>query len=204
MTYLAFALLFAAAEPLRLPPVDACAADASFSAYRTELRAAIAAKDREAVLAAVAEDIVIDFGGGAGRAAFAEAWRLDAPEVSRLWAELGGVLELGCTRDGDALVAPSLFAQLPESADAFESLLAVKPGSALRSKPHDDAPAVAPLDWHLLTLLGDTEDGWMRASLPDGRSGYIRREDVRSPVDYRAHFTKLRGRWRMTSFVAGD
>lgn len=204
MTLLALPLLLAAAEPLRLPPVDSCAADPSFDAYRSELRSAIARKDREAVLAAVADDIVIDFGGGAGRAAFARAWRLDAPQSSPLWAELDSVLELGCTTDGDALVAPSLFAQLPEDADAFESLLAVKRGTALRSRPQDDAPAVAPLDWHLLTLHGDTEDGWMRASLADGRSGYIRREHVRSPLDYRAHFRKIGGRWRMTSFVAGD
>ncbi len=204
MTLLALALLLAAAEPLRLPPVDSCAADPSFAAYRSELRAAIARKDREAMLAAAADDIVIDFGGGAGRAAFAKAWRLDAPQSSPLWTELEAVLELGCTKDGDALVAPSLFAQLPEEADAFESLLAVKPGTALRSRPQDDAPAVAPLDWHLLTLDGDTEDGWMHASLPDGRSGYIRREHVRSPLDYRAHFRKIGGRWRITSVVAGD
>ena len=48
------AFLVAVAAPgegaaLRMPPVDRCASDPSFAAFRTELRQAIAGKDRDFV-----------------------------------------------------------------------------------------------------------------------------------------------------------
>lgn len=198
-------LILAAASPapVRLPPIDSCATDPGFAAYRTALREAIARKDRDRLLDALAEDIVVDFGGGSGRADFAAAWKLERPESSTLWKELGAALELGCAADEEAMVSPSLLAQLPDMADPFDALLA-RPGAALRAAPAQTAPLVAALDWHLLTQLHDAGGGWIRAALGDGRSGYVRTEEVRGPLDYRAHFRKREGRWQMTSFVAGD
>ena len=48
------------------------------------------------------------------------------------------------------------------------------------------------------------ESEWTRIKLRDGRTGYISSRYVRSPIDYRAVFNKMDGRWRMTAFVAGD
>ena len=46
--------------------------------------------------------------------------------------------------------------------------------------------------------------GFMTVQLADGRAGYMWHAYVRSPVDYRALFNLIGGRWRMTAFVAGD
>jgi hypothetical protein len=38
----------------------------------------------------------------------------------------------------------------------------------------------------------------------DGKTGYVTSRLVRSPIDYRAMFNKIGGRWQMTFFAAGD
>jgi hypothetical protein len=45
---------------------------------------------------------------------------------------------------------------------------------------------------------------WIRVTVPGGRSGYLLREQVRSPIDYRALFERRGGQWRLTVFLAGD
>jgi hypothetical protein len=191
--------------PARLPPVDRCAADDSFSRFRAELKNAVGGKDREHLLGLLADDIMVDFGGGHGRAAFIDHWKLGQPGESRLWAELAEILRLGCTIQGDTASSPSLLGQLSPERDAFMTLLAVKPGAALRAGPSDDSPVIRRLDWDLLTVepKGAVE-GWFPIELGDRGTGFVRWEHVRSPVDYRAVFSRQNGEWRMTVLVAGD
>ena len=74
-----------------------------------------------------------------------------------------------------------------------------------RAEVDSDAPVVAPLRWHVVALEdGYGEAPWLRARLPDGRRGYVRRDLFRSFGDFRAIFERRDGRWRMTAFVAGD
>ena len=194
-----------AATPRRLPPIEACGGDPSLRAFRAELAAAVAGRSKERLLALVADDILVDFGGGSGRAAFVAAWKLDRPEASPLWAELGAVLRLGCAREGDSYYAPALFAQLGDEEDVFELVVAVNPGSPMLAEPRPGSRIVKRLDWDVLTLADwDGSSAWVPVKLADGRSGYVRRDQVRSPLDHRALFRKVNGRWRITAFVAGD
>ncbi len=43
-----------------------------------------------------------------------------------------------------------------------------------------------------------------RLRLADGTAGYISSRYVRSPIDYRAYFSKEGGRWQMMMLLAGD
>ena len=47
-------------------------------------------------------------------------------------------------------------------------------------------------------------ESWRKVTLLGGRSGFVREADVRSPADYRVIFERRKGRWVMTSFIAGD
>ena len=202
------ALLLASAPPegaRRLPPVDECAADASFAAFREELLAAVDRRDAAHVQAVVADDIAVDFGGGAGREYFAEAWNLDLPESSALWSELRSALELGCAVAEDGSYwAPSLF--LAEGIeDPFASHLVVAPGTALYAEDSNAGEVIARLEWDLVEALdGDEGQAWRHVRLADGREGYVIAHELRSPVDYRAGFERVDGRWRMGAFIAGD
>lgn len=194
----------AATSPRRLPPVDQCASDRSFAAFRSDLLKVIAAKDSKRLLALLAKDVTVDFGGGAGKADFAATWGLDKPGSSRLWSEAAKALALGCVRHGQSLSAPSLGGQLGDHDEPFELVLAL-PGALLKAAPSDTAPTMLKLHWHILTVGARPERSpWVAAALSDGRKGFVREDGLRSPLDYRFVFEKRGGRWLVTAFVAGD
>jgi len=197
------ALLIASAST-RIPPVDQCTSDPSFSRFRTELRQTVAHRDRERLLAVVADDVLVSFGGDQGKRDFIRFWRLDRPKSSLLWAELGTALRLGCAKEGEMREAPSFGAQVGGEFDVFEILIALS-GSVLRREPRDQSTQVAKLDWHVLTIRKPWDGGrWVEVTLDERRHGFIRKDQTRSPIDYRAGFEKWRGRWQIRSFVAGD
>jgi hypothetical protein len=198
----------AAALPPRMPPVDHCARDRSFVAFRNALNRAIARRDAAFILSIAADDIEFSFGDTPGKAGFASAWGLARPATSRLWRELGAALRLGCTPDdGEAFWAPSMSMTGNEDFGEDYTLLmvAVAPGATLRAGPSDSSRLVARLRWDVVHLgARDPHGNWVAATLTDGRRGYIRPALFRSFGDYRAVFEKRHGRWRMTAFVAGD
>ncbi len=190
--------------PSRLPPIEQCGADPSFVQFRAKLDDAIARKDEAALLGLIADDVMVDLGGGNDKKVFAATWGFGQAQPSNLWDELGEALRLGCAPAAEALVSPSLIVQFPDDLDAFETLVAL-PGTKLRAKPDDAAPVVATLDWHVLTVVESVDVApWSGVRLADGRKGYVRGDQVRSPIDYRASFEKRKGKWLMTAFVAGD
>ena len=198
------ALALAGAAPDRLPPIDQCQTEPSLVAFREALGDAAKKRDVEALLRLTIDDVQTDFGGGSGKAEFTRHWRLDRPDQSGLWTELAAILGLGCTLDGSTAVIPSLSEPM-DSLDAFETYVAIIPGSPLRREPREDSGAVAKLDWHLLTLKSATVDRrWFHVQLADGRSGYVRADEVRSPIDYRLVAERRGKRWLITAFVAGD
>ena len=208
---LVLALLLAAEPPaearVRLPPVDECSTDASFVAFRTALNEAVDRRDRDALLALVADNIEVDFGGGAGRNHFAQTWELDRPADSRLWDELGQALRLGCVRDpeGGYFISPSFSAEELENADPFETALAIRPGTEFLAAIAHTGGVVALLDWDVVTVPDwDFEAPWQRVVLGDGHTGYVRTQDLRSLLDYRAFFGRVNGEWRLVTFIAGD
>ncbi|HEU4499206.1 MAG TPA: hypothetical protein VFR60_07690 [Sphingomicrobium sp.] len=199
------ALLIADVEPVRVPPIDECGSDPAFVEYRTMLTDAVARKDASALQALVATDVMIDLGGGTTWAAFTREWKLERPQESGLWRELANLLQLGCEELDNSRIIPVNFSKLGEFGDALPAYFAIETGAALRSRPDNSAPIVAILDSHLLfENLEAAPDGWLNARLSDGRSGFVRLSAVRSAIDYRAGFEKRDGRWKMTSFVAGD
>lgn len=203
---LALLLLLASppADRPRLPPVDKCAVAPGFAAFREELLGVIARRDVKQLLALSDENIMLSFGGHFGHEAMRKMWQLDRPAASTIWAELGEALSLGCALTDGGAVAPSMAHNFPADFDVFEVMIAVKP-AALRAAPSDSARAIGTLDWDLLTIEDwDPDRRWTKVRLQDGRTGFVRTDAVRSPIDYRAIFERKGGKWRMTAFVAGD
>ena len=196
-------------SPSRLPPIDQCATVAGFPEFRSTLLDAIKRRDSNALLALISDDILATFGqGGSGKREFTDTWNLAKPgpdKTSAVWDALGKALGLGCAWSGDALVSPSIIAQIDPMVDGFTTVLAVAPGAALRTAPSQEAPVLAALNWELLTLR-ETEagDDWFAVARADGAMGFVRKDQVRSVIDYRAVFERRDGRWLITAFVAGD
>ena len=207
MNSLAFfaALFLAGATPDRLPPIDQCSSDPAFQRFKSELSDIVARRDQAKLLALVADDVLVDLGGGVGQTAFMAAWNLDGPRTSDIWAELATLLRLGCTHDDGGFLMPSLFEQAGSAIDTLDTYIATIPGSPLRVEPRADSPAIATLDWDVLKMETVSDDQqWYLLSLPDGRRGYVRPGEVRIPLEHRLFVGKVGGALKITALVAGD
>lgn len=191
-------------DALRLPPVDRCSVEEGIPELLASLKQAIDQRDPDLLMPHVSDDVLVDFGGGQGHAAFRQHWSLGRPADSELWDALRDALSHGCVAVQRTLVAPSLPAQLADDKDIFSRLLA-RPGAELRSAPTAEAGLLATLDWHLLEEIEDRTSGdWVAVRLSDGTEGFVRQEQTRSPFDYSVTLEKRDGRWLITGFVAGD
>ncbi len=204
---LSLALAADGASARILRPVDAAAAQADFAAFRARMVAAVERRDSTALLAMLDPDIKVSFGGDDGIARFSEIWSPDAAD-SRLWETLAAVLALGGTfTQADTFTAPYVFADWPEDVDAFEHAAIVGSRVRVRAAPTLEAPAIASLSYAIVELAdraADADDAWVAVRLTDGRTGFVARRYVRSPLDYRAIFQKAGDGWRLRAFVAGD
>jgi len=202
---LALALL--SAGPLhaeRLPPKNECASDAPLAAFIGRLRAIVARKEGTALLALIAPDAINSFGDiPAGPKGFREVWKLGRPAVSPVWTELRDAMAIGCALEGGRATLPRLSRRIGEEHDLFDTYVALGTAVAVRAGPDESSARVATLDWDVVTdsgAPGQTDD-WVRITAPEG---FVRRIDLRSPIDYRLILERRRGRWMIAAFVAGD
>ena len=196
-----------AAQARRLPPADEAARCQGFVAFRTNLQQIITRKDSAALLENVDPNIKISFGDAQGREGFRAMWLTEPAQQGDVWAELDRVLGLGgrCT-DANTFVAPYVFSDWPEDLDAFEHAAITGSRVRMRQAPRDTARVIGFLDFALVRAkgLGDRESAWVSVEAPGGRKGFVSRQYVRSPVGWRAFFSRKDGVWRLVTFVAGD
>jgi hypothetical protein len=193
------------ALPGRLPPVEQCSGDRGFVQFRNRLKQVVARKDRAALLAMLAPDVMIDFGGGAGREEFARRWSFDPNEYGNVWTQLQTMLKLGCTSAEGASLIPSLSEQLNDhGADEVFELRLVLPGAKLYRESGNEHTAAPIAAWSLATAVESAGDLWTRIRLADGREGLVSDDVLYEPLGYRMVVQKRSGRWMITVFVAGD
>ncbi|MDI6757498.1 MAG: SH3 domain-containing protein [Endomicrobiia bacterium] len=199
-------------------PVDEGEKDDSFKTFRDELIQACRRKDLKFLLRHTDENISFSFGfPNTGTDDFIKVWKLDKePGQSLIWGELEYILNLGGAFEKDgSFNAPYTFAGFPDFADGFESVVCVSSNVFLRASPSASGPVVKKLCYDILTFADDRNGkydywrvkgkaGWLKVRTRQGEEGYVLNKYVRSPIDYRASFSKKNGVWKMTDFVSGD
>lgn len=197
---------------LRLAPMDEGPRDASFLKFRQDFKAIVARKDAKALMKIVTPSIQNSFGGDNGAANFKKMWKPQDPK-SDVWPVLKLVLDMGGNFDSKTeFSAPYVFSAFPSDLDGFETVAVTATDAVMRDKPKTNAAVVRKLDHDILTLVAGAKklqheagpDDWLEVKDVVGRHGYVLQQGVRSPIDFRAGFKKLRGRWRMVDLVVGD
>ncbi|GGD48300.1 hypothetical protein GRI62_08160 [Erythrobacter arachoides] len=188
-------------------PRDECTDQPGGSAFLAELRSAVAARDAQAFAALAADDVQLDFGGGSGRDLLVE--RLDDPSYD-LWTEAAEVLRLGCASDGATLTMPWYFAQ-QSTVDPYNGAIVTGENVAIHSQPNEETPRVGIVSWTEVERTGNARPGeewaeitWKDDESGEQRTGFIRQKNLRSIIDYRIGAARRNGRWRVTTFIAGD
>lgn len=212
--FLLVAALAAAAQEVKLFPVDEGASDPSWTRFKARLLDALAKRDQKFVLGIVDAGIRNTLGQD-GSLEFRKLWQPHAAD-SPLWVELPKVLFLGgvfVKRDKGTyeFCAPYVRYRWPDSAPAdasgaiiaAEVLMKAKPSAAaqtLQSLSHD---LVKVIDWDVPDDDKENKQQWVRIQTGAG-AGYVPEEQIRSPLEHRACFAKSGASWRMTGLEAGE
>jgi len=195
-------------------PVDEAKKDASFLAFRTRLIAAAERKDAAYIFKILDRNITSSFGGHDGIADFKEFWKINE-KGSKFWGEFLRAIKNGghFYQEGRVrtFTAPYSYSGFPEDLDSFEHSVIFGDKVNLRDAPRMDSKVIGSLSYNIVTIIGgepepgpETDADWYRIKTLGGKTGWMKAEYVRSPIDYRAGFQKKSGAWRMIFFVAGD
>ncbi len=205
---------FAAAQEMKLPPVDEAAKDVSRANFKNRLLEALGKRDKKFVLGIVDKNVRNSIDGARGIAEFAKLWDIDA-EDSALWRELRAALFLGGAyikrEKGPAeFCAPYVLAKWPDKFDPHvhgviitrDTLVKATPSSAsatLQTLTHD---IVAVTDWDVADEAADAKQRWVKVKIREGE-GYVPEEQIRSPIEHTACFVKGPNGWRLTAMGFG-
>ncbi|MCH7905194.1 MAG: SH3 domain-containing protein [Armatimonadetes bacterium] len=206
-------LAFAVVGLDKLQPIDEAPQDKQFLEFRTNMIAAIKKKNYSYVNSRIDEDVHWSFGGGEGRDSLLQRWKEES-SIETFYDELLQVLKLG-GQFGEygepgtkSFTAPYSFSAWPDEFDAYEYVVAVNKGVLVYAKPDTKSGQVGTLSYDIVkvSFANDYVDGWHEIELPNesGKTGWVERGPVRSPISYRAIFEKKRGSWYMVMFIAGD
>jgi hypothetical protein len=188
-----------------LRPVDEAARRPDFVEFRRRLQEAVTRRDEAAILAVVDPGVRTSFDDPVGKQGF-KADVIDNRD-QHFWLEFGTILRLGGRfRESNAFDAPYTFSAWPDAFDSFQCLAITGSRVRIRAAPRVAGRIVAELDYAIVTANpGKVETpGWTGVQLPDGRTGFVSSQYIRSPVDHRALFQFHDGRWWLMAYVAGD
>lgn len=187
----------------RFAPRDECGPLDGAAAFRNRLAEAVRLRDADAVAGLAADDVELDFGGGAGAGELKS--RLNDPERD-LWPALDQLLTLGCVaNDEGGLTLPWMWDQDIGDADPYAAMLVLGEDEPVLASASRSAEPIATVSWDLVEAIDYRPDNlFQEIKLADGRTGFIATDKLRSVIDYRLFAERRDGRWRITSFIAGD
>lgn len=210
------------AQEVKLYPVDEAHKDRSFKLFRQRLIAALKRRDRKFLLSILDKRIRNSWGGDGGVKEFVEHWKLNAPD-SKVWAELLTILSMGGSfseENGQKIFdAPyvssrweTIEAKLPAGLDAFCCGVVIKTNVRMYTRPDAATAVLALLSYDVVhtDYAGSVEDAtgeefrWVKIRTFKGQDGYVKGDQIRSPIGLRASFKKVRGKWLMDNLVGGD
>jgi len=203
-------LLGAAAFAQTLKPLDQSAKDPKLAELIATLIKACDRKDFKPFEAALSPDAIGSFGGDPGVRGFKVDHDIDSPGTTFYTKFKDAVSMGGAFTDVRTFAAPYVFALWPDDLDGFEWIAATGSRTMLYAKPENGAKTLADVTHQFLEFASEAPyardaapAGWLHVKA--GRTtGYVKESQARSPMDYRAVFENVDGRWRLRAFVAGD
>jgi hypothetical protein len=204
-----FSLATAEETTTRLEPVDESAKNASFVKFKKELRDAIQKKDSSFIKKILSDDVEYSFGADPDRKSaidgFLKHYNIEDKKNSEFWKNFQEAVDLGCTKSGEDFICPYVYTKWPDKFDSFLFVVTTGEKIPIRKKPETAADILRFTNFEILKIaLEQKTDGWRTIDLGNKQIGYVAKSDVRSPIDYRAQFSKTSEGWKLKYFIAGD
>lgn len=192
-------------NPGRYTPRDECVAVPDAPEFRASIADVVRRRDVTAFVALASDDVMLDYGGGAGRKELRE--RLTGKDGPELWKELDALLALGCAYSEGQLVMPWFFAQDLGDADPYSTVVVLGDSVPMRSAPNKASAIKRRLNWQVVVIPADFQPEkafqYVRVIGRNG-AGYVASDMLRSQLGYRLIAERRGDWWRVTAFIAGD
>lgn len=192
-------------------PIDEGINNPEFKMFREQLLKAVEQKDLELLIKHLDENIKYSFGAeDASIEGFLTEWNLkENPGESKVWEILKQVLLLGGRFYGDKnFIAPYTYTDFPtdDEFDPFNYLVVIDKGVEIFEEQDLKSKVVGTVSYEVVKAddYFANEDNWCKITTSSGISGFIHRDKLRSPLDYRIFFQKRNGVWKITVFINGD
>ena len=193
-------------EPLKF--VDEGPQDKSFLEFRRNLIGSIKKKNYTWVVNRIAPDITFSFGFDDGLNELKSYWEMEDNGQEMWMQELLEAVQLGgqfkSFEEGVRVFeAPYTWSAWPDELDAFEYVAVLGKEKPVYANADTGSKVVAKLS-ESAVVSREWEEGFREVEYAPDKFGWMSEADVRSPIDYRARFTKIKGNWMLSIFVAGD
>lgn len=194
--------------------------DDDFSMVYEKFTDAVYHKDLSAIDSFLYEYIELSFGGEIGKQDFYEIWDLhNAPEQSELWAELESIIGLGGVyyKETDCFVAPYTFTNF--ELDAYGYFVIIGKDVKVYEEENTGSRIIDYLSYNIIeTNVCDNEymdlsrefwdktgQDFVKIKTLSETEGYIQKQYIRSPIDYRFGISRDdSGEWKLIFMLAGD
>jgi hypothetical protein len=193
--------------PKQFRPKDECMHLDGYFAFRQSFEDIVKKRNSAGLQALIAPNIVWNLGGEPDtKSAFSANWKLAKGAASPIWQEFDKILPLGCGTQEKGIAFPYIFTvDIGDVSGTFEEVLITGEDVNLRASGSTNAASKGKLSWEIVKVKdGIVVGGWTPVTTADGKTGFIKSNYLRSPIDYRAGFEKQGGKWVMNFFIAGD
>ena len=205
-------------ERLRLVPQNEAEFAPGFAPVAARVAAAVRARDANAILAIVSDDVQMVPGGDErGREAFRRHWNLD-DRSSRFWTSVEEILAGGSSFDGECdnpevtcyVTYPYWSERFPDRLDRLYYLVIHRADAPLYAQPRAGAAVVDRLSYDVVRRVFDSDvassETWTEVVRLDGRRGFVRTSDTYNPT-FGVRMIVQRsasGAWEVVGVIAGD
>lgn len=192
----------------KLLPVDESEKNHSFSIFKKQLINAIEKRDSNFIYGILDSNVINSLGGDIGIDNFKKLWDLSNVN-SPFWHEMREVISLGGNiyeEMGEIIfLAPYVYSMWNEKYDPFDYVAVIKDNAELMSEPDDNSYILKILSYDILRFIDfDVTGEWVNVETLSKNRGWIRHEEIRSPLNYRAEFILQNGKWSLVFFASGD
>lgn len=186
--------------------------DKSFQLFKKELVMAIKNKNIAFIRDIVSKNVVFSFGYGPEYkndpiGTFLRFYKLDKQhDKTEFWKNLSKIISLGCIFKIEGLYeCPYIISDWPSDLDYYDYVVSIKKDAKIVTEPSKNASVVRLADFEILKLIPPSmKNSWFIVKIDGNKTGYIHESEAHSPIGYRASFKKVKEKWFLESFIAGD
>jgi hypothetical protein len=209
----------------RYPPRNEAGQDPTLKVFIDTLKAVVNRKDAPALLKLLSPNVQIYFDAeGNNIKGFVDEYK-PADSTAEVWKFLQQVVSLGGVFSRDYKTGKPDKEQfiLPYVAEmnikheycdgCFTCVATIAPDVNVRANTDRLSASVGKLNYDVVKVvtdpvskqMGGNSRSWTYVQTFDGKiSGWVRKDLLRDPCDYRMFLQKAKGKWMVSTFVAGD